>query len=114
VATASIQVRLAGVFGRLVNISSTGALVHVSRALSAGRDWPILLNVEPEPVELRGRVVRSDTVRIELPGATWQRQEYAVAIAFTALPPVAKEALKKLCGEAFSQRESHNRTRGVL
>ncbi len=104
-APASVQVRFAGAYGRLLNISATGALVQVTHAPSPERDWPILLNVEPAPVELRGRVVRSTTVKVELPSATWHRQEYAVAVRFTALPPSAEEAIKRLCGDAFSRDE---------
>ena len=105
VATAPIQVRIARVFGRLVNVSATGALVQVQQALGPEREWPMLINVEPEPVDLRVRVIRSDAVSVELPGATWQRQEYAVALVFTELPLKAKEALKQLCGDAFGKQE---------
>lgn len=105
VATAPIEVRLAGAIGRLVNISATGALVQVTHAPPPEREWPIFLNLEQEQVQLRSRVVRSDRVRIELTGATWQRQEYAVAVTFTDLPPFGAEAVHKLCGDAFEQRE---------
>jgi hypothetical protein len=104
-APASVQVRFAGAFGRLLNISATGALVQVTHAPSPERDWPILLNVEPVPVVLQGRVVRATKVKVELPRATWQRQEYAIGVRFTALPPPAEEAIKRLCGDAFSQIE---------
>ncbi len=105
VATAPIQVRIARVLGRLVDVSATGALVQVQQALGSERDWPMLINVEPEPVELRVRVIRSGAVSVQLLGATWQRQEYAVALVFTELPLKAKEALKKLCGDAFDKQE---------
>ncbi len=105
VTTPPIQVRIGGVFGRLVDVSATGALVQGQQALSSEREWPMLINVEPEPVELRARVVRSTAVSIQLQGATWQRQEYALAVAFTELPPKAKAALKTLCGDAFGEQE---------
>ncbi len=105
VATAPIQVHIAGAFGRLVDVSATGALVQVSQAVGLEREWPMLINVEPEPVELRVRVIRSNAVSVQLPEATWQRQEYAVALVFTELPLKAKEALKKLCGDALGKHE---------
>jgi hypothetical protein len=105
VPTAPVQVRIAGRFGRLIDISATGALVQLQRRLEAGRVLPMLINVEPEPVELRVRVVRSKVVSVQLPDATWQRQEFAVALAFTELPAKTKEVLKKLCGDAFGRQE---------
>ncbi|MBI3492480.1 MAG: PilZ domain-containing protein [Acidobacteria bacterium] len=105
VTTQPIQVRIGGVFGRLVDISATGALVQGQHTLSSEREWPMLINVEPEPIELRARVVRSNVVSVQLSGATWQRKEYALGVAFTELPPKAKAALKALCGEAFGEHE---------
>lgn len=100
-----VQVRIAGTIGRLINVSATGALVQVERTLEAGRAWPMLINVEPEPVELHVRVIRSRAVSIELPDAIWQRQEFAVALAFTALPANSKDVLRDLCGDAYDRQE---------
>ena len=105
VATAPIQVRIAGVVGRLVDVSATGALVQVQQSLGLQYQWPLLINVEPEPVELRVRVIRSEAVSVQLPGATWQRPQYAVALVFTELSLKAQEALEKLCGDAFGKEE---------
>lgn len=99
------QVRVAGFFGRLVDVSATGALVQVQQTPAPDREWRMLINVEPEPVAMRVRVVRSTAVPVRLPGATWQRQEYVVGLAFTDLPRQAMEFLRKLCGEAFTKRE---------
>ena len=97
--------RISDVHGRLVNISATGALVQVSQALTPDRECPMFLNVEWEPIKLRGRVIRSEAVPVHLSGATWRRQEYAVAFAFTEIPVKAKEALKTLCGDSFGKQE---------
>ena len=88
-----------------MNISASGALVLVQRPLEATRVWPLMLEVEPQPVEVHARVIRSHAVSIQLPGATWQRQEYAVALMFTAIPDASREVLKSLCGAAYSQIE---------
>lgn len=104
--TAPVQVRLAGVIGRLVNISATGALVQLQHPLAPERqDGPLLLNVEPEPVELRVKLVHTHVVSVHLPEAGWGRKEYAVAVTFTELPAKPKEAIRKLCGDAFHQHE---------
>lgn len=105
VATPPVQVRLAGTHGRLLNISATGALVQVQRELTADRVWSMLIGVDPEPVELHVRVVRSQAVSIQLMHATWRRQEFAVALAFTVLHDRGRALLTALCGPAFSQFE---------
>jgi hypothetical protein len=74
VRTAPIQVRIAGGFGRLMNISATGALVHARQAL-AEREYPVVIYLKPDPVELRVRVVRSTAVSIPLPGATVMKSD---------------------------------------
>lgn len=103
--TAPIQVRIAGGFGRLMNISATGALVHVRQAL-AEREWPMVIHVKPDPVELRVRVVRSTAVSVQLPGATVMKsEECAVALVFTELSPKAQAMVKRLCGPAFEKQE---------
>ena len=105
VATAPLQVHVAGSPGRLVNVSASGALVRVRQGLTLDRDSPMQIDVDPEPVELRVRVVRSHAVSIPLPGSAWQDQEYSVALAFTEISPPAKKALKTLCGDRFGQQE---------
>jgi len=105
VATAPLQVSIGGAIGLLVNISATGALVRMPEALAPQTEWPTLIETEPEPVELRVRVIRSHALSIPLPGTTPRGSEYAVALAFTELPPKTRAALKTLCGEASSTRE---------
>ena len=105
VATSALQVRLGESVGRLVNISATGALVQLSVSLPSDREWPMRIEMEPEPVELRVRVVRSHAVSVSLPFATWDHQKYAVALAFIELEPKTEEAVKKLCADAFGKRE---------
>ena len=104
VRTAPIQVRIAGDFGRLLNISATGALVRVQQALTPERECPMAIHVKPDPFELQVRVVRSTAVSVQVPGEPWQ-QEFAGALAFTDLSPQAREAVKELCGQAFEKHE---------
>jgi CheY-like chemotaxis protein len=105
VATAPLQVHIAGTSGRLVNVSASGALVRVQQGLMFDRDRPMRIDVDPEPVEVLVRVVRTHAVSVPLPEVSSQHQEYAVALAFTQIPPPAKKALKTLCGDKFSQQE---------
>lgn len=106
VPTPPLHVRIAETPGRLVNVSASGALVYAEQGLRPERESPMHIDVEPEPVEVRARVTRSHAVPIPWPDSSWQHQEYAVAVAFTELPPKAMEALKTLCGDTFSRLES--------
>ena len=105
VATTALPVSIGGIVGRLVNISATGALVQLPDALPSDREWTMRIEVQPEPVQLRVRVVRSHAASVSLPFATWDHQEYAVALAFIELEPKTEDALKKLCADAFDKRE---------
>lgn len=105
VSTVSLPVRVGGTLGRLVNLSATGALVQLPHTLSSDREWLMRIEIEPQPMDLRVRVVRSHAVSVSLPFATWQHQEYAVALAFAELEPGAEATLKKLCADAFGQHE---------
>jgi c-di-GMP-binding flagellar brake protein YcgR len=105
VATDPYPVRIARASGRLVNVSATGALVHLNRALAKGASWPVRVTLEPGPVELEARVVRCEAISVDLSGATWLRAEYGIGLAFTRLSPVAREALQQLCGDAFTAQQ---------
>ncbi len=106
VATTAVPVRIGGTIGRLVNVSATGALVQLPHTLlPPDSEWPMCIETQPQPVELRARVVRSHAVSVSLPGATREHQEYAVALAFIDLEPRTKEALEKLCADAFGKHE---------
>ena len=104
--TPPLPVRIARASGRLVNVSASGALVMLNRALRAGAELSVHVTMDPAPVELQARVIRSDAVPVQLNGAIWAaRQEHEVALAFTDLSAMARDALKRLCGEAFSAQE---------
>ena len=103
--TPPLPVRIARASGRLVNVSASGALVMLNRALRTGSELSVHVTMDPAPIELQARVVRSDAVSVQLDGATWNRQEHEVALAFTNLTTLAREALQKLCGERFDSRE---------
>ena len=112
--TAPIEVGIAGGFGRLMNISATGALVHVRQTLAheclprrnTSLTGPMVIHVKPDPVDLRVRVVRSTAASIQLPEATVMKSEECdVALVFTDLSPKAQAVVKRLCGLAFEKQE---------
>ena len=105
VATRALQVRVGETVGRLVNLSATGALVHLPHTLPSDSKWPMRIEIEPQPVEMQVRVVRSHAVSVSLPEVMWQHREYAVALVFTELEPGTEDALRKLYAGAFGQYE---------
>ena len=98
-----IQLRIAAASGHLVNISATGALVRATEPLTPNFEYPIYLDLPADRVQLTGRVIRSSAA----PTSTHvvDAEGYLVAVRFTALPPTARIAVARLCGEAFTQRE---------
>jgi len=103
--TPPLPVRIARASGRLINVSASGALVMLNRALRSGAELSVHLTLDPAPVELQARVVRSDAVPVQIDGAIWARQEHEVALTFTDIPAITRQALQQLCGEAFDARE---------
>ena len=88
-----------------MNVSASGALVMLNRALRAGAELSVHVTRDPAPVELQARVIRSDAIPVKMTGAIWARQEHEVALAFTDLSVMARDALQRLCGDAFSAQE---------
>ena len=103
--TPPIQVRVGGVFGQLINISATGALVKVPQALWPDREVPVFIDLPAERLQLRGRVSRYDPFSSSALRPAWLGSEYVLGITFTDLPPKAQEALKALCGDVFFKQE---------
>lgn len=105
VPTPDVETRLGSEFGRLINVSATGALIRTRAPFQTGHECRLSLNLLDASAILIVRVVRSQGVRINLPGATSQLREYLVGVAFTDLAPAAKHAVESLCGPAFAQIE---------
>ena len=105
VPTPAIEVRLGGEFGRLLNISATGALVQISAEVPIGREYPLSVNLPDGPLRVTVRIMRAKLTPIALPSATSQLRECLVGVAFTELPSKAKQTVAELCGTAFVRRE---------
>jgi PilZ domain len=98
-----VSLRIAAAAGHLVNISATGALVRATEPLTPNFEYPIYLDLPADRVQLTGRVIRSNAAPSE--GELRDREDYLVAVRFTALPATARIAVARLCGTAFTQRE---------
>ena len=104
VPTPEIEARLGSTFGRLVNVSATGALVRTHEPCLPGHQYPMILNMPDTPAKFTVRVVRAEpTVPAESGRAPVA--QYLVGVAFTECPPAARHAVAKLCGLSFGQQE---------
>jgi len=105
VSTAAIEARLGSELGRLINVSATGALVRTSGAVTTGRQCPMFLNLPDVTATLLVRVVRSEGVPVEVPGAMLRLRQYEVGVEFTQLSGPAQDAVASLCGPKLTERE---------
>jgi two-component system cell cycle response regulator CpdR len=105
VSTPPLPVRIGGATGRLMNVSATGALVRMTETVTPERECQAVIETDPDPAEIRARVVRSQPMPGPPPEEAAAGLEYAVALAFLDLPPAARAALEALCGDAFSEHE---------
>ena len=99
-----VSLRIAAASGHLVNISATGALVRATEPLPPNLEYPIYLDLPADRVQLTGRVIRSGAAAPSEKDLR-DREDYLVAVRFTALPPSARIAVARLCGVAFTLRE---------
>ena len=105
VSTLDVETRLGSEFGRLINVSATGALVRTRAPFQTGRQCKMSLHLLDASPTVLVRVVRSEDVPISLPGATSQLREFHIGVTFTEFAPNAREAVEGLCGPAFAQLE---------
>jgi hypothetical protein len=105
VPTPPIEVRLGMEFGRLLNISATGALLRVGAGLAVGREYPLILNMPDGPVPLKAQIMRAKPTIDDPQEPTSTMSQCLVGVTFTELPARAKHAVMGLCGSAFSERD---------
>ena len=105
VPTAPIETRLGSAFGRLTNVSATGALVRTDVPFETGRHCPMIVNLPNAPVSLGVRVVRSEPMRAGRPGTIAGLTRYLIAVRFTELSAPAKHAVATLCLPGRIERE---------
>src|SRR5258708_39657131 len=103
--TPAIAARVCSEAARLINISATGALVRSDALLPQGLECPLVLRAHDEFVRLRVRVVWAKPLPTEdpdpsTPVAHAGDEHYVVALRFTELPPLAKQAGSQLRGAA--------------
>src|SRR5258708_3432957 len=98
VATPRLEVRLGAEYGRLIDISATGALVRTDALLQVGREYPVLVNWESGPVRLTARVVRAQPMTDAQRGRHGEHTaQQMIGLQITALSASAKHVVRELC-----------------
>lgn len=100
VAGDGIRVQFAHIVGRLVNISTTGALVEADDLPPVGGKSLIALRLAQQDIEVGARVVRTE-VAPPSPAAVLNQPSYRVGVTFTEVNPDAERAIMELCDEVL-------------
>jgi hypothetical protein len=101
--TPSIEAHLGGEFGRLLNISTTGALLRTAVPFDLEKQYQMVLNIGDAPARLVVRVVRAERVRVELHDRPPGWSQYEIGVTFAEVPALAKRTIMMLCEEALLQ-----------
>ena len=88
------RVRLPSGLAVLVNVSATGALVHVREEVPVGTTWPLVIESPLQAVSLTGRVVGCQPVGSGEPDG---QERYAIAMTFVAPTAEARRGLQRVC-----------------
>jgi hypothetical protein len=96
-------VRLGSEVGRIVNVSATGALLHLNCSFLIGRSCPLFINLPDAPISLIVRIVRTERMSEER--ATNHPQQHEVGVMFTELSSSARHAIARLCGALSNVHE---------
>lgn len=96
-----VRARLGRIECTLGNVSTTGAMLRSRLEVPVGREGTLVLELEPQPVSTPVRVARCEPMDIELPGAIWRRQEFALGVAFLRTSPELRQAVKRLTKEGL-------------
>ncbi len=94
VQTAPIETRLGPAFGRLRNVSATGALIRTDMPLEEGRHCSMFVNLPDTSISLSVRVVRTEAIPARPASST---PEYLVAVRFEEISAPARRAIGTLC-----------------
>lgn len=92
-----IHARLGIVDCTLSNLSTTGAGVRAHEELAPGRELPLKVEVEPQPITVTVKVARCEPVDVALPGAAvWRRPGYAIGVSFINPSSELKDLVRRL------------------
>jgi CheY-like chemotaxis protein len=79
------------------NLSPTGALLLTAQELPLDSLWDLQLNLPSGVVRLKCRVVRCESMEIQLLGAVWRRKDSAIGVVFREASAATLQAIGRLC-----------------
>jgi CheY-like chemotaxis protein len=91
------------------NLSATGALLLARHEVQLETSWPLMLRLPGGSVQVGCRVVRCESMEIDMPGAVWRRRESAIGALFDHVEPAASQAIQRFCQTSASTEESQPR-----
>jgi hypothetical protein len=108
---AGARARFANVDAEVVNVSSSGALIHAPFRQAPGSHGPLILEIEGTPLELTARVVRCEPVAGPLSTSTGR---YALALTYVNPSEEAFERLERVCRSGHRSEQDARRLRVSL
>ncbi len=78
-----VRAKLGNLECTVANLSSTGAMLRSRVEAPVGREMHLMLELAPRSVATRVRVVRCESIEVDLPGeAVWRRKDYTLGVTF--------------------------------
>lgn len=104
--TPGLHGRLGEIDCTVGNLSPAGALLLTRHEIPLETDWSLLIHLPSGPVSVKGRVVRCESMEVQMPGAVWRRKDSAIGIVFKAVAPAVQEAIRQFCKTSAPTEES--------
>lgn len=107
--TPGLRGRLGDIACAVGNLSSSGALLLVRHEIPLETSWPLQLELPGGVVHVGCRIVRCESVEVQMPGAVWRRKDSAVGVLFDRVTPPAGQAIQRFCQTTVATEESQPR-----
>ncbi|HEY7446629.1 MAG TPA: PilZ domain-containing protein [Vicinamibacterales bacterium] len=106
VPTPGLSGRLGDLDCSIGNLSPRGALLLTVQELQLDSVWSLQLNLPSGAVKLTCRVVRCESMEVQLQGAVWRRRESAIGVAFEQASEATLQAIERVCVTAAPLEEA--------
>jgi CheY-like chemotaxis protein len=106
VPTPGLRCRLGDVECAIGNLSPTGALLLTRHEIPLETEWSLQFELSATTVTVKCRVVRCESMEIQMPGAVWRRKDSAVGVVFENVAAPARQAIRQFCKTSVPIEES--------
>jgi len=104
--TPGLNGRIGDVDCSVGNLSPTGALLLTRHEIPLETSWPLCLQLPSGDVHVTCRIVRCESIEIQMPGAVWRRKDSAIGVLFDGASPAANQAIRSFCHTTVAMEES--------